>query len=159
MVSCIYPLPSSVCESSTNSYYCTQCRISGSLIRPASPSSLIDTPYQVDKFSKHTAHSASAVYSINSVFDDPTYQTYQNYVMNAVASGFLEMDERGRKNIIRFAGSQIGKEYHNGMFTAPTEGVKLVLPEDENKLHAFSIGSSPLRTAPCASCGRSIPFT
>ena len=139
-------------------YYCHQCAISGSLVRPVSSSSLTDTLYKADKFIKHTPPSASAVYSINSVFNDSTYQTYESYVVNAAASGFLEIDNRGRKNIIWFVGSQVGVEYHNGVFVAPTDGVKLVLPEDESKLHAFSIGSSPLQSRSCASCGKPIPF-
>ena len=139
-------------------YYCHQCAISNSLVRPASPSSLNDTPCKMDKFIKHTAPSASAIYPINSVFNDPTYQAYENHVVNAAASGFLEIDDLGRKNIIWFAGSQIGVEYHDGVFVAPTDGVKLVLPEDDDRLHAFSIGSSPLRSTLCASCGRPIPF-
>jgi hypothetical protein len=145
-------------EVSMPQYYCHQCAISNSLVRPASPSSLTDTPYKLCKFIKHTAPSASAVYSINSVFNDPTYQAYENYVVNATASGFLEIDYQGRKSIIWFAGSEIGVEYHNGVFVAPTDGVKLVLPEDVSRLHPFSIGSSPLKSTSCASCGRSIPF-
>ncbi len=107
---------------------------------------------------KHTAPSASAVYPINSVFNDSTYQSYENHIVNAAASGFLEIDDKGRKNIIWFAGSQIGVEYHNGVFVTPTDGVKLVLSEDDNRLHAFSIGSSPLQSASCAFCGKLIPF-
>ena len=139
-------------------YYCHQCAISNSLVSPVSPSSLTDTPYKAGKFMKHTAPSASVVYSINSIFNDPTYKTYENHVVNATASGFLEIDDWGRKNIIWFAGSQIGVEYHNGVFVAPTDGVKLVLPEDDSRLHAFSIGSSPLQSMLCASCGRPIPY-
>jgi len=107
---------------------------------------------------KHTAPCSSAIYPINSVFKDPTYETYENHIVNAAASGFLEIDDRGRKNIIWFAGSQIGVEYNDSVFVAPTDGVKLVLPEDENKIHAFSIGSSPMQSTTCASCGRTIPF-
>lgn len=139
-------------------YYCHQCAISKSLVTPVSPSSLTDTPYKAGKFIKHTAPSASSIYPINSVFNDPTYQAYENHFVNAAASGFLEIDDHGRKNIIWFAGSQIGVEYHNGVFVAPTDGVKLVLPEDDNRLHPFSIGSSPMKSALCASCGRLIPF-
>ena len=139
-------------------YYCHQCAISSFLVTPASPGSLIGTTHQLGKFMKHTAPSASATYTINSVFNDPTYQAYESYVVSAAASGFLEIDDRGRKDIIWFAGSQTGVEYHDGVFVAPTDGVKVVLPEDDRRIHAFPIGASPSQCAVCVSCGRVIPL-
>jgi len=139
-------------------HYCHQCAMFNSLVSPVSPSSLIDTCYKFGKFMKHTAPSASAVYPVNSFFDDPTYHTYENYVVTTAASGFLEIDDCGRKNLIWYAGSRIGAEYHGGMFVAPTEGVKLVLSEDDSSIHAFSIGASPSRTGFCDSCGKPVPF-
>jgi hypothetical protein len=139
-------------------YYCHQCAISNALVCPVSPSSLTDTAYKLDKFIKHTAPSASAVYPINTVFDDPTYPTIESLVVNTAASGFLEVDDRGRKNLIWYAGSRIGVEHHNGVFVAPTDGAKVVLSEDDTKVHAFSIGASPSRAEFCALCGKPIPF-
>ena len=114
---------------------------------PVSPSSLTDTAYKLDKFIKHTAPSASAVYPINSVFDDATYHAIEGHIVNTIASGFLEIDDRGRHSHIWYAGSRIGAEYHNGVFVAPTDGVKVVLFEDDTKVHAFPIGASPSRAS------------
>ncbi|MCI0558924.1 MAG: hypothetical protein MN733_10545 [Nitrososphaera sp.] len=135
-------------------YYCHEH--SSSLVTPASPSSLTGSQYQLDKFVKHTAPTAS--YHLNSVFAGPTLQAYSTYVVNTAASGFLEVDDQGRKNLIWFAGSQNGVEYRNGAFSAPTAGVKVVWPEDDNKLHAYPIAASPLRIEVCASCGKQIPM-
>lgn len=137
-------------------YYCHQCSISGSLVTPANPSSLTGTHYQLGKFIKHTSPTAS--YNLNSVFADPTYQAYSGYVVNTIASGLLEVDNQGCKNLIWFAGSQNGVEYRSGLFTAPTKGVKVVWPESDSKLHAFPIAASPQRIEGCFSCGKQIPF-
>ena len=139
-------------------YYCHTCSISRALVHPVSPSSLTDTVYKLDKFIKHTAPAASSVYGITSVFEDPAYYSVESYLVNAAASGFLEIDDRGRCNLIWYAGSRVGAEYHNGVFVAPTDGVKVVLPEDDAKIHTYSIGSSPSRSEFCASCGNPIPF-
>jgi hypothetical protein len=140
-------------------YYCHQCAISNSLVSPASPSSLISGSYQLDKFIAHTAPSASHLEKdINSVFSDPTYKGYSTYVVNTTASGFLEIDSGGHKNLIWFAGSQTGIEYRKGAFFAPSDGVKVVWPENDDKLHAFPIASSPLQSVVCTLCGRPIPF-
>ncbi len=105
---------------------------------------------------KHSSPTAS--YNLNSVFSDPTYQAYSGYIVNTVASGLLEVDDQGRKNLMWFAGSQNGVEYRSGTFTAPTEGVKVVWSENESKLHAFPIAASPHRIEVCASCGNPIPL-
>lgn len=139
-----------------NMYYCHQCATSSLMIDPASPSSLTDNSYKLDKFIKHTAPSCLA--GIISVFSNPTYSSYSTYVVNTAASGLLEIDARGRKNVIWFAGSQTGIEYRNGAFFAPSDGVKIVWPENDSKLHAFPIASSPLQSAVCASCGKLVPL-
>lgn len=138
-------------------YYCHRCMISNSLVIPASPSSLAGTQYQLSKFIKHTAPSASSSRT-HSVFNDPTYQAYSTYVVNTAASGFLEIDDWNRENLIWFAGSQTGVMYQNGSFVAPADGIKVVLPESDPMIHAFPIASSPLRSVVCDTCGRPIPF-
>jgi hypothetical protein len=137
-------------------YLCHRCAISNSLVYPASPADLVDTEYQLEKFIKHTAPAGSS--DLNSVFNDPSYRTYSRYIVNTSASGFLEIDDRNRKNLIWFAGSQNGVEYRDGAFSAPTDAVKVVWPENEERIHAFPIVSSTLEGIRCASCGKPIPF-
>ena len=137
-------------------YFCHQCAISCSLVTPASPVNLTGSQYQLDKFIKHTA--PAAAYQLNSVFDDPTYKSYGDYVVSTAASGALQIDDHGRKNLVWFAGRRTGAEYCSGVFAAPTEGVKVVLPENDTKLHAYPIAASPHSCAICPSCGTTIPL-
>ncbi len=137
-------------------YFCHQCAISNSLITPASPTTLTGTRYQLDKFIKHTAPSRS--YHLLSVFDDPTYGAYSSYVVSTGASGMLQIDDHGRKNLIWFAGRRTGAEYQDGVFAAPADGVKVVWAESDTKLHAFPIAASPPSTVTGASCGRELPL-
>lgn len=137
-------------------YYCHECSILNGLVTPASPVSLTGTSYQLGKFIKHTA--PTGTYPLNSIFDDPTYDTYSQYVVTGTASGLLEIDDGNRKNFIWFAGRRTGAEYRNGIFIAPTSGVKVVLPEDDTKLHAFPITASPPSTVNCVSCGKPLPL-
>jgi hypothetical protein len=139
-----------------NQYYCHQCAISNGLVVPANPNTLTGTSYQLGKFIKHTA--PTGTYPLNSVFDDPTYDTYSRYIVSGTASGLLEIDDLGRKNFVWFAGQRTGAEYQNGVFIAPASGVKIVLPEDYTKLHAFPITTSPGSISNCVSCGKILPL-
>ena len=137
-------------------YYCFDCRILLGLLPPINSVSLTGTPYQLARYIKHTA--PTGTYSVNSIFVDPTYITYSNYIVSGIVSGFLEIDYYGRNNLIWFAGELTGAEYHNGVFVAPTNGVKIVLPEDETKLHAFPILANPGTVNYCVSCRKPLPM-
>lgn len=137
-------------------YFCHECQVRLGLMSPANPISLTGTSYQLEKFLKHTA--PTVTYLLNSIFDDPTYTTYSNYIVTGSISGYLEIDHYGRKNLMWFAGERTGAEYRNGIFHAPTNGVKIVLPEDDAKLHAFPIVASPNSVDYCKSCGKPHPM-
>jgi|SRR3990172_4773077 len=137
-------------------YYCHDCSTLLGLVTPASPSSLTGTSYQLSKYIKHTT--PTGTYPLNSVFNGPDYETYSQYVVTGSASGLLEIDDRNRKNFIWFAGKRTGAEYRNGVFIAPTDGVKIVLPEDDGKLHAYPIAASPNSVVNCQSCGKPLPL-
>lgn len=137
-------------------YFCHECAISNSLVTPVNPAILTETEYQLCKIIKHTAPLKS--YQLNSVFDDPTIKVYREYMVNTSASGYLEIDDLGRKNLIWFAGSRAGAEYRNDVFVAPDDGIKLVCPENEAKAHAFPIAGSPHLCITCASCGKALPL-
>jgi hypothetical protein len=130
--------------------------MSRGLVIPANPVSLTGTSYQLGKFIKHTA--PTGTYPLNSIFDDPTYSTYCDYVVTGTASGYLEMDNNNRKSFTWYAGQRTGAEYQNGVFVAPTSGVKIVLPENDSKLHAFPIAASPNSISYCAYCGKPLPM-
>lgn len=139
-------------------YWCHNCMVSASLVSVASPLSLTSGSYMVGKYMKHTAPSPNPAYKKRSIFNDPTYQAYETYIVNTAASGFLELDDAGHKNVIWLAGSTIGVYYESGSYIAPTDGVKLVFPENDQKLHAFSISSSTNKVVLCSVCGRPIPL-
>jgi hypothetical protein len=139
-------------------YWCHDCMSSGSLITPASPTSLSGGSYMLSKYMKHTAPAPDPKERKQSIFNDRTYQAYEKYVVNTAASGFLEINDSGQKNVIWLAGSTLGIYYENGNYVAPTDGVKLVFPENDTRLHAFSISASPGQVVYCATCGRSIPL-
>lgn len=120
------------------------------------PTSLTGTPYQLGRFIKHTA--PTGTYPINSIFDDPTYDTYCSYIVTGTISGLLEIDDGGRKNFIWYAGKYTGAEYRNGIYVAPTSGVKIVLPEDSTRLHAFPLLAQPRSINHCLNCGSPLPM-
>jgi len=137
-------------------YFCHECQMLLGLVSPANPISLTGTNYQLERFIKHTA--PTGTYTINSVFADPTYTTYANYIVSGSVSGFLEIDDYGRKNIIWFAGEHTGAEFRNGVFIAPTNGIKIVLPENAAWIHAFPLTGNPDAINYCDSCGKPLPM-
>src|SRR3972149_3632859 len=93
-------------------YYCHDCMKTLGLITPMSPTNPTATQYQLDKFLKHTTPTGN--YALNSVFSDPSISAYSGYLVNAGASGCLEVDDYGRKNIVWIAGSPIGITIQGG---------------------------------------------
>src|SRR4030095_16673504 len=94
-----------------STYYCKSCAIALSYIdRSLLPSvNLTGDPfgYQLDKYLKHTTTgywSSGAV----SLFSNPDYENYKTYVVGATISGCLEIDDSNRKNLVYWAGQQIG---------------------------------------------------
>lgn len=114
-------------------------------------SNFTGSSYQLGKFYKHTlpvTHSG-----LNSLFDDPNYSAYSNYIVSTLYSGSTEFDNLGRKNIIWYAGKDIGISYLNGIPIGPTDVVKVVLPHDGTKIHAFPVKLESIVSGSCQSCG------
>jgi hypothetical protein len=138
-----------------STYYCHRCARRAGHVTPVTPPAAPGGQYQLDKYVKHTQ--PTGVYPVNSVFADPSWGAYQNHLVAAAASGCLEIDTQGRKNLIFFAGEQTGLRYDNGHFTAPCSGVKVVCGEDAAKVHGFPSDFQPESRA-CATCGEPVPF-
>jgi len=136
-------------------YFCHACAIKLGYVNPISTPTpnLTGTNYQLAKFLKHTA--PTGVHSINSVFDNPAYSAYQNHVISGQLSGCVEMDNNNRKNVIWYAGEQVGITY-SGSFNFPVSGVKIVLEGDQTKVHAFPVAHP--QSMHCKNCGCLIPF-
>ncbi len=134
-------------------YYCHSCAVKLGLITPTITTNLTGCDYQLEKFIKHTA--PTGCYSINSVFDDPSYSNYRNYTISGSLSGCLEIDGGGRKNLLWYAGEQVGLTY-SGAFVIPASGVKIVFHDDDTKIHPFPF--NPPQVKVCKSCGTLIPY-
>lgn len=136
-------------------YYCYKCARDCGHITPVDPSRLNATKYQFDKFIKHTA--PTGVYHRNSVFDADDWATYERYCVTTAASGCLEVDDQGRKNLIWFAGERVGLLDDGQSFRAPCSGIKLVCCEDEARLHPFATDFRP-ESRTCEKCGARVPY-
>jgi hypothetical protein len=137
-------------------YYCHTCAIAINIYTPDYPGNLTGTAYQCGKFMKHTMPTGTYP-GINSIFNDPTYQTYFDYVVTGSYSGMLEIDDSGHMNLIWYAGAQTGVELINGIFNAPTDGIKIVMIFDIDRIHSYPIKGQPGLIKFCANCGKPLP--
>ena len=135
-------------------YYCHKCGIDLGYLGNERTGSLLGSTCQLDKFMKH--HNPSTFFKINSVFDDNSTGEYEKFVVNAVASGSVEIDDQNRLNIVYIAGRKVGAMYENGSFQYPEDGIKVVCSTDPLRIHSFSFGSTTLSTAFCKNCGISV---
>ena len=134
-------------------YYCHACAVKKGLVTPTITANLTGTNYQLDKFIKHTAPTGN--YAMNSVFNDPKYPTYRDYTISGALSGCVEVDNKGRSNIIWYAGKETGLTY-SGNFNLPVSGIKIVLHQDNAKIHAYPFQVP--ETKHCQDCGVLIPY-
>ena len=135
---------------SMSHYYCLTCRTRLGLVSPVRPFSLTGTPDQAASFTKHTA--PTGIYQVNSIFDKPTYEDYAGYVATGTLAGDLVINYYGQKSLIWYSDERTGAEYHNGVFVAPTFGVKIVWVENEGKIHAYPFQESPNPVDYCSLC-------
>lgn len=139
-----------------STYYCYSCRVALGLYNPpADPESLNLTgnAYLLGKFVEHTIPASGAHKPKNSIYSDPTYETYKGYYVSGSASGSLEILSDGKKNLIWYAGTPLGPAFETGAFAFMGETVKIVFPENTGKLHHFHVDSQNYLTAVCANCG------
>jgi hypothetical protein len=115
---------------------------------------LARTQYQLQKFIKHTTPENLA--GLVSVFENPTYKQYKVYTVNTSASGSVEIDDRGRTNVVWYAGNDIGITYQNGSFVTTSDTVKVVLHSNAYKIHSFPVDSFVYEKKKCEKCGRDI---
>ena len=131
--------------------YCHQCGVELSLLRDVYTSEPLGTSYQLGKFMKHTA--PNPLLDVVSVFETTSEGRYRNYIVDAAASGGVELDDAGRRNIVWLAGERTGFRYEAGRLAGPTDGIKVVLSSEARKIHAFPIRAATLTTTYCARCG------
>src|SRR5262245_4126882 len=131
-------------------YYCHRCATRLGFLQDVYTSAPLQSEYQLAKFVKHTVPLS---HPFASVFNSTSTGDYANYVVDAGASGAVELDAHGRRNIVWIAGRQTGFDFHNGVLVGPMDGVKIVLSSEATRVHAFPVSSTSLATHSCASCG------
>jgi hypothetical protein len=137
--------------------YCHRCAVALSVIKPIDPAlpSLTGSSYQFEKFTKHTA--PSDYNGLVSVFFTNEYPIYRDYTISGTLSGSVQVDIFNRKNLVWYAGKQIGITYNNGKYEMPTDAVKVVLSENDLTIHAFPVNYTLQYINRCLCCGNIIP--
>lgn len=137
----------------SSDWYCHTCAAKlGKIHSP--PSNLTGSSEQLEKFYKHTQPTGS--YGINSVFDNPSYDKYADYIVDACCSGSVEVDSRGRTNIVWLAGERTGVTIVNNKPHCVCDAVKVVLSGKAHRVHAFPTGSQVAAVQTCCECGAPI---
>lgn len=132
-------------------YYCHGCAAKLGYISRAPEGKVVGSPYQLDKYIKHTV--PDPMFAVQSVFEEPSTQAYRTYSLDALAAGAVEIDDAGRKNVIRVAGEQTGFRFEHGQVVQPTDAVKVVLSSNTALMHAYPDNSTRFETATCDQCG------
>ena len=123
---------------------------------PPKGESLTDNSYKLDKYLKHTVPNSYRNYK--TVFTGVSSESYQNYIVTAVSSGHVQIDDKNRINIVWVGSESTGIGLQGGRFIGDMSAVKVVCHSDTNKIHGYPIQVSELNTATCAQCGRPIPY-
>jgi hypothetical protein len=134
---------------------CWICAESEGFLTRIDSGSVLATTYQLDKFIKHT-QPKWVVSGINSLFTDPSTGAYANYVVTSLVSGSVALDQYMQPTFIWYAGGTIGATYVDGVYQFPNDAVKVVLPFNDQKIHAYSVSSTGYNARKCSRCGTSI---
>lgn len=131
-------------------YHCNECARKRNELNPLSDQlDFTGSYYQLNKFLKHVLPNTGSYVSI---FNDPDYQKYSDFIVNASISGSVEIQPNGKVNYIYFAGKDVGVLFNNGLYVMPNDAVKVVLTFDSQKIHAYPTGSLGISQAICAIC-------
>ncbi len=134
-----------------SSYYCHKCAASLGHLSRAYTSEPLGTTYQLAKFIKHTVPDPK--FRIQSVFESGTTQKYAAYIVEASLSGSVELDDKGRRNIIWAAGEPTGFLFKSGALVRPQDAVKVVLSTETQRIHAYPQNSTTFTAGRCLKCG------
>ena len=138
-----------------SAYYCHDCAGTMGLLRPPPKGDILtDNSYKLGKYIKHTLLSSSSDHK--TVFTGVTSDTYQDYIVTAVASGHVQIDSQNRVNIVWVGSETTGIALEGGRFTGNMSAVKVVCHSDTNKIHGYPIAVSELSSATCAQCEKII---
>jgi len=138
-------------------YFCHRCAVISGYLNTGCNAHIDFTgsTYQLDKFIKHTVLPSSGS-GLVSIFNDPSYESYSGYIVNTMASGSVEIDDQGRKNVIFYGSQSQGMRFVDGIPQEHNDTVKVVLPDNPAKVHVFPVSSSSIITEDCNSCGTNV---
>ncbi len=141
-----------------NKYFCRECGKELGYINYVDPS--LDFTGSIDsyKFKKYLKHTSlpDKTYGLVSVFECADYKIYKNYIIDTANSGSVEIDDKNNVNLIWFANKQTGQLFKQEQYEQDTDGVKLVLHCNEEKIHPFPTSSFGFRSVLCDKCNKSI---
>jgi hypothetical protein len=117
--------------------------------------SALATPYQEQKFQKHTAGSPGA--PVNSVFASRDRAAYQEGIERALDRGAVQLDQRRRCNVFLAVNEPVGHtEVPSGQITV--SGEKVVFSDNPKRIHAYPYGNAEIPNKRCSRCGSQIPW-
>lgn len=134
---------------------CWSCANAEGYLASIQTGAILGTAYQVQKFVKHT-RPLWVISGVNSVFANPSTAAYANYIVHSAASGSVALDRWGQPTFVWYAGQTIGATYVNGVYRFPNDAVKLVLPYNAQKMHAYSVSTTGYSALMCTKCTRPI---
>jgi hypothetical protein len=132
-------------------YFCHGCSVRRGYLRPPPMGKAVGSSYQLAKYVKHTVPDQG--FAVQSVFETPSTQVYAGYLVDALAAGSIEIDERGSTNVIWAAGRPTGFLFRNGSLIQPQDAVKVVLSSNTSRVHAYPANSTNFASVTCSQCG------
>ncbi|MGD0948978.1 MAG: hypothetical protein ABSA52_16325 [Candidatus Binatia bacterium] len=137
-------------------WICPRCRVAAGFVLKDQGAGFLATPYQEGKFRKHTQGDPTA--PVNSRFDEIDRVGYQQAVANALDLGSIQVDQHGRRNIFHAVNRPTGSTVTAAGETTMVSGLKVALPNEPARIHAFPYGSSEIPSRKCSQCGGQIPW-
>ncbi len=150
-----------------SSYYCPKCTralLKGKIVDTTlcNLSGSFSGDYLEKKYYKYVLNIGT--YTVNSIFTHNdcdtnstiSYKEYENYCLLTSVSGSLEIDDHFRYNLLFYAINPIGVLTVSGIPISSLDCVKLVLFQQNNKIHAYPTSSTDIISQQCAYCGNLI---
>lgn len=133
-------------------YYCMACAQGNGLLAGNISTNLTGSNYQLEKFIKHTTEPDENT-SIVSVLSGSDYDSYKCYYVDTMHSGSVEVDGQNRVNVVWAARRETGATWVSGEFASYTDGIKVVLADNPQKVHLFNTDSNAFVEGTCEKCG------
>jgi hypothetical protein len=135
-------------------FYCHNCAKNQGWMNSAYLTDITGTPYQDDKLKKYTQQPTGYPIHPISIYNDPSPNNISGLMWSAFAFGCCEIDDQGRENLVWDAGKQVGTTRQSGVPDRMDNSVKIVLPNDPQKQHAFPTASTLIQSGYCLICGQ-----